>query len=54
MLAKISMNKSLEFSDLIKKFTCLVNKFNQIEKDTRDYGTGTLLYSLEIQLIEAI
>jgi len=54
MLTKIPMNKQPKSLNLIEKFTCMINKFNQIEKGARDYGTGILLYPSEIHLIELI
>ncbi len=54
MLTKISMNEQPEYLNLIEKFTRMINKFNQIEKRARDYGTGNLLYPSEIHLIDTI
>jgi DNA-binding MarR family transcriptional regulator len=54
MLTKIPVNEQPKYLNLIEKFTCMVNKFNQIEKSARDYGTGALLYPSEIHLIESI
>jgi hypothetical protein len=36
MLTKIPMNKQPKSLSLIAKFTCMINKFNQIEKGARD------------------
>jgi len=48
------MSEQPKYLNLIEKFTCMTNKFNQIEKGARDYGTGILLYPSEIHLIESI
>ncbi len=40
--------------NITEKFNRMINKFNQIEKIPRDYGTGCLFYPSEIHLIESI
>jgi len=54
MLTKIPMNEQPKYLNLIEKFTRMINKFNQIEKGARNYGTGMLLYPSEIHLIQSI
>jgi len=39
---------------IIEKIIYLLNKFNQVNKIPRDYGTGNLLHRSEIHTIEAI
>jgi DNA-binding MarR family transcriptional regulator len=48
------MMENTKYLSIIDKFNQMLNKFNQIEKNPRDYGTGMLLYPSEVHLIESI
>jgi len=43
-----------KYMSIIEKFNRMINKFNQVEKKPRDYGTEILLYPSEVHLIETI
>ena len=42
------------YSAFYKSFMTVQRKFNKLEKSARDFGTGELLYPLEIHVIDTI